>query len=325
MRPLQRAILQRGDTCAWFVFDPADRGHLREDETLLTTVEEMRAFNPRAVFVPGNWVPRSIPGVKVEVFHGFGFEKKGHFRVRGEFDLYCTPGPTATQAMQRQADKMGFFHVAQTGWPKIDALFAAADESDRSEGKSVVLYAPTFSESLTSAPALFAAIRDEIKTGRYRWICKFHPKMDRDLVARYRTLEADGLVIADEPDIVPSLHEADLMLTDTSSVVSEFLLLDKPVVTLRNAAPGPHIHNIERPEELAQALSFAVGRPAKLMDAGREFVNNVHPYRDSLSSDRVLDAVEEFIAHHRAGLKDKPGNWWRRAQIRRRLKRVGAL
>ena len=56
LRPLQRAIREARGEAAWF-FDGPGAGYLRPDERRLTSVEEVRAFDPRAVFVPGNSVP----------------------------------------------------------------------------------------------------------------------------------------------------------------------------------------------------------------------------------------------------------------------------
>ena len=54
------------------------------------------------------------------------------------------------------------------------------------------------------------------------------------------------------------------------------------------------------------------------MAAAREFVEQMHPYRDGRSSERVLAAVD--LARQRApSLARKPLNPWRRLQARRRL------
>ena len=126
LRPLQEAILRNGGQTAWFFDGPGAR-YLEPDERRLRAVAEVREFDPTAVFVPGNLVPDFFPGVKVELFHGFSVgkrsERRGHFRIRGLFDLYCTQGPTTTQSFQRLAERHGHFDVVETGWPKIDPLF----------------------------------------------------------------------------------------------------------------------------------------------------------------------------------------------------------
>jgi len=43
------------------------------------------AYNPDVVIVPGNVVPHFWPGLKVQIFHGLGEEKRGHYRITGFF------------------------------------------------------------------------------------------------------------------------------------------------------------------------------------------------------------------------------------------------
>jgi len=323
LRPLQKAIRQRGDSAAWFLHG-LESSLLNDDEKHLRTVDEVKNFNPRAVFVPGNWVPDFFPGVKVEIFHGFGIDKKGHFAIRGFFDLYCTHGPLTTVPFKRMARKCGFFHVIETGWPKVDALFEYKTEKTRkascSVNKPVILYAPTFSPSLSSALALKQTIKKLSQADNYHWLIKFHPLMDADIVLSYRQMEGKNLQMIEDPDIIPYLHAADVMLSDTSSVVTESLLLDKPVITFRTKSPGHHVMDIRDVNDLEPSLRYVVQHPDDLIQEARKFVEQMHPFTDGKSSERVLDATEEFIAHHAHTLKPKPFNLWRKIQVRRRLK-----
>ena len=58
--------------------------------------------------------------MKTEVFHGFDAGKPRHIYIRGFFDLYCTTGPRDTRPFAAIADKLQFFSVRETGWPKLD-------------------------------------------------------------------------------------------------------------------------------------------------------------------------------------------------------------
>ncbi len=328
LRPLQAAIAKRGGRAAWFVHGPFD-ALLKNDERRLTTVKAVKDFNPKAVFVPGNWVPDFFPGVKVEIFHGFGIEKKGHFDIRGLFDLYCTHGPLTTRRFQALARKHRFFHVAETGWPKMDVLFqypvAAPNSEFAREGKDgvkkpVVLYAPTFSPALCSAGKLIKVIDRLAHEGRYAWVIKFHPLMDKKIMSAYRRLEGEHLHVAKRPDIIPYMQSADLMLTDTSSVIMEFTLLNKPVVTFRTRKPQAHMLDVRKPHDLPRALDRALERPPDLLRAMRQFADQMHPYTDGKSSERVLAATDDFIANQIGKLKPKPLNLWRKYQVRRRLR-----
>lgn len=319
LRPLQAAARARGAEVAWFLNGPPATV-LQADERLLSSVAEVRDFAPDAVFVPGNEVPGFFPGLKVQVFHGLGIEKKGHFRIRGMFDLFCTFGPLTTEPFEALARRHGWFRVVETGWPKMDPLFQGT-ASSTPRAQPVVLYAPTFSPSLTSAPALAEAIGDIAARREWRWTVKFHPKMEDAFADPVRALQASrpNLAIADDARLLPLLREADVMLTDTSSAAAEFMLLGKPVVAFRNRNPGLHLINIGEAAELEAALEAAIeGRDAS-REARERYARGMHPYRDGRSSERVLDATEAMLEHGRGALRRKPWGPLRRLKYWRTL------
>ena len=55
------------------------------------------------------------------------------------------------------------------------------------------------------------------------------------------------------------------------------------------------------------------------MRAIRDYADAIHPYRDGRSSERVLAAVDEFIARDSARLRPKPRYTWRRFKMRWRF------
>jgi CDP-glycerol glycerophosphotransferase (TagB/SpsB family) len=324
-RPLQSAILERGDEAAWFFEDSTRLSrHLRPVEKQLQTVEEVMAYNPCAVFVPGNMVPGFFPGIKVELFHGFSVhkrsEQRGHFRIRNFFDLYCTQGPDTTGPFERLARKHGFFQVVETGWPKMDPLFSSSATFPRDQTRPVVLLTSTFTSRLSCAPHLFDTVLQLAKTGKWRWIVNFHPKMATEIVQRYQAIQNENLCYVETDDIIPLLKAADVMVSDTSSVISEYLLQLKPVVTLNNSQPGPYLINIIDPENLAGAIEEALTYPTSLIGHIKAYADRIHPYRDGKSSIRVLTATDEFIRKGQGYLKPKPINLIRRLKMRKRLR-----
>ncbi len=316
MRPLQQTIEEAGHEAAWFFSKPVAE-EWRRDLPVLSRVHEVQEFNPAAVFVPGNWVPPFFPGLKVQIFHGFGIEKKGHFRIRGFFDLYCTHGPLTTEPFRALARKHGHFAVRETGWPKTDPLFQAPSETSKGPLPRL-LYAPTFSPALTSARALLDPLTALTESGDCEVVVKFHPKMDATLADAYRQRASERLVVSTRPDILPLMRSTDLLLTDTSSVVYEYLLLDKPVMTFRNAAPGPHVVDFNRPEDLRERFMHTWEHREQVVARARPVADRMHPYRDGQSSRRVLEATLDVLRNP-PDLRPKPLNLWRRWQVRRRM------
>jgi CDP-glycerol glycerophosphotransferase (TagB/SpsB family) len=320
LRPLQDAIRKRGGATAWF-FDGPGGEDLHGNERLLTTTREVRDFAPRAVLTSSNAVPHFFPGVKTEVFHGFDAGKPRHIYIRGFFDLYCTTGPLDTKAFSEIAHRVGHFSVRETGWPKLDPFMRehGTPEPPPVREKPVLLYHSTFSPSWSAAPVLYDTIRAMVATGRWRWIVTLHPKSSAETVEKYRALAGEHLEFATGDNILDLFPRVDMMISDTSSALNEFLLTYKPVVTFRNRRPGPQLLDIQQPEQLQAAIETALSRPPALMTAIKQYADSIHPYRDGLSSERVLDAIDAFLAAGGRNAKPKPGNYWRKLKIRKRL------
>jgi len=132
-------------------------------------------------------------------------------------------------------------------------------------------------------------------------------------------MEGENLRFIEDADIIPYLHAADIMISDTSSVVAEFLLLDKPVITFKTRSPASHMIDIRQTGELEPVIESITKDPGINRQPAREFVNQMHPYRDGKSSERVLDATERFLTDFQGNLSPKPLNLWRKIQVRKRM------
>lgn len=182
LAPLAQALHASGqEVAAWFEGGAAG-GALPGVPNV--GLKQALAMRPRAVFSAANWVPTFLSGAKVQLFHGFNVEKRdsarGHFRVRGMFDLYCTQGPATTAPFREIAALQGHFAVAETGWPKLDPLFrddggeSAALRAPAGE-RPVILFGSTFTERLSAAPHLHAHIAADIAAGERYWLLTLHP------------------------------------------------------------------------------------------------------------------------------------------------------
>ncbi|MDN6319344.1 MAG: CDP-glycerol glycerophosphotransferase family protein [Marinobacter sp.] len=332
LRPLQSEIRRRGDEVAWFVAG-CSASPLKPDEHRLKTVREVQAYGADATFVPGDWVPYFFPGIKVEVFHGMARNKRGHkseddsdhYRIRGWFDLYCTHAERDTEKFQALSRELGHFSVTKTGWPKLDPLLSGAHcgERVRADGEPpTVFFASTFSRSVTCAPQLADKIEALSKSGNWRFIVTLHPKMEEDVVERYRSMQSSNLkFVESDEDLIPLLSNADIMLCDTSSIMFEFMFLQRPVVTFRTKMPGPYLIDVQHVEQLESELKRASERPESLLAAQNQLCRDLHEFQDGRSSERVLDAVETFLLEQKGTLKPKPRNLLRKLKVRLRLKK----
>ena len=318
LRPVQTAIRARGDEAAWF-FDGPGAEDLIADERLLN-VAQVRAWNARAVITPSNAVPHFFPGIKVETFHGFDAGKPRHIYIRGFFDLYCTTGPRDTAQFQALADQLGHFAVTETGWPKLDPfLRSIAGAIPPVREPPAILYHSTFSPAWSAADILYEEVKRLSRDGRWRWLVTFHPKMNAETRARYEALQNDYLRFAHDDNILDLFGQVDMMCSDTSSALNEFLLTGKPVVTFRNRRPGPQLIDITEPGQFEGAIERALQRPPELLEAIRAYADAIHPRRDGCAGERVLKAIDAFIAAGARNRRRKPANLWRKLKIRRRI------
>lgn len=327
MRPLQAEIRRRGDVAAWYLEESCP-DLLESDELRLKSIDEVMAYNPYAVFAPGNWVYDFFPGVKVEVFHGYPMRKRiekidDHFSLRGWFDIYCTQGESSTPYFTELEQKNRYFKIYETGWCKVDSFFDPQLPPEQPREVPVVLYAPTFTKGISSAWALAPTIERLAKEKPWRWIITFHPKLDDpELKAQYARM-AEALPNVDFRLVnkgLETFRESDVLLCDSSSLIVEYMMLDKPVVTFRNTHPGPFLLDVQQEHEVAPALEKALTRPTQLMEEIHRYTSFHERHRDGQNSARVLDAVDDFVAHYQGRIRRKPLNLFRKLKLRWKLK-----
>ena len=87
----QEAVKSAENTLLWYVHLPKIPSFPLQKEVSYThSIQEVYDFSPEAIFVPGNIVPYYLPGVKIQIFHGYAAEKKDHWVIRRDFDTYFT-------------------------------------------------------------------------------------------------------------------------------------------------------------------------------------------------------------------------------------------
>ncbi|WP_211165600.1 CDP-glycerol glycerophosphotransferase family protein [Pseudoalteromonas arctica] len=327
LRPLQAQILAYGGEVRWFLAgSEVNPDFLTTNEQRLHTIKDVKSWSPNITFIPGNIVPSFIPGKKIAVFHGFNSEKRssegnrGHFTIRGCYDLYCTQGPNTTTRFKELAKQHGFFKVTETGWPTLDPLFSNTSNNPyvSDDSRPTLLICSTFSRKLSLAPKLYEQIKHFSKQGKWRILMQFHPKMPTEWVNKYKALSSENLTFIETDNVLPLLQAADVMLCDTSSVLLMFLLLRKPVVTFCNQKPLPHLLDIIDADEVEAAIEHALTKPSDLMQNIESYCQELHPYTDGQSSQRVLNAANEFLQSNEK-LKPKPLNVIRNFKMRKKL------
>lgn len=210
----------------------------------ILTPEEIRERDFDLLFAANSKLidPRSVRS-RIQIFHGISFRNRA---VRGKnmgCDYYFVVGPY----MLRKFSEAGLFaendpRALPIGFMKTDRLVNGELKRDEllahygfDGSRPVVLYAPTGLErnSLeTMGEEVIARMR---ASASFDLLIKLHdhPKdTSVDWRARLEKLEDEHTRLVRDFDVIPPLFLADLLITDASSVASEYSLLDRPMLFL---------------------------------------------------------------------------------------------
>lgn len=326
-KPLEREIQGRGMVVKWFVEKENTKNYFKGEELVLN-LQEAIDFSPDIVLTATDYVADFIPGIKVQLFHGFPANKRkgiDQFQIRNFFDLYCTQGPSSTKPFTEKSKRLKHFEVVETGWSKMDDLYPLAPltqaKDENKNKKPVILVSSTFTKqySLALNDQVVTELKRLSETGKWHFDIVLHPLLSKEVVETFKALQNDHLRYHDTTDLIPLFKESDVMLCDTSSALVEYLLQLKPVVTFKNNMPLPSYIDITEVSELENALTLALSRPTDLIQEIEKYAQEIHPYQDGKSSERVIDTVLDFLEKDKSHMKPKPLNLLRKYKVRKKL------
>jgi tetratricopeptide (TPR) repeat protein len=266
----------------------------------------LRGRLPRALFV--------------SVRHGVISKNTSWYSARIA-DFYClTSEASRDEYLRRGGRPRRDFWV--TGYVQMDPLFRDAPlplPLALAAGHKMVLYAPTWNAELSSAPMLGARLVELIRGGRgdLSLVIKPHPVIAArtpEWLTPWRALarsEPDVHLVEDPAaDVMPLLKAADVLVSDASSVIFEYLALDRPLVLITNPerhrsayfdATGIEWRWRDVGEEVRDIEELPAAVARALDDPGRGAERRAH-YRELLFGDctdgraaeRIVDKIGEL-------------------------------
>ncbi len=323
--PLETEALKRGHLVKWFSDHEEGANAIRKKTNALSSIKEVLKYHPHIILTITDNVPDFINALKVQVFHGFNSEKRpeknseAHFRMRGLFDLYCTQGPSSTSIFKQLEKKHKTFKIIETGWSKVDPLFPL--EQNKPNRVPTIMIASTFTERLSLAynHDVYEEIKRLSKNGSYKFTMVLHPKIPDSIRQKWSQLSNDNFSFENTTDLVPLFKKADIMFSDTTSAIQEFLVQRKPVVTFKHTFDHDYLINIDEVNDIEKSLKKALTYPKELILHIEDFVKELHPYADGKSSKRIIDATISYLHEDKSHLKTKPLNLIRKFKIRKQL------
>ena len=109
------------------------------------------------------------------------------------------------------------------------------------------------------------------------------------------------------------------MFADTTSAIQEFLLQKKPVVSFNHTFNHDYLIHVNDAAKLEERFEYALSYPENLLKNIEIFINQLHPYNDGKSSQRVIEACITYLHQDKTHIKNKPLNLIRKYKIRKRL------
>lgn len=230
------------------VFDALRKeGHICR---LTPHVSELTAFEPDMVILAESHAPylrhRLPKALFVWVRHGL-ISKNATTHAARVADFACLTSEASRDWYIRQGGRpRRDFWI--TGYPQMDILFQPGAPPlgvELEPDRKVVLYAPTWTPGLSSADMLGERVVDLIRGRRtdITLLIKPHPVTVNhrpEWLETWRAVAAsyDHVHVFDDPaaDVMPLLKKADVLVTDASSVMFQYLAVNRPMVLITN--PG---------------------------------------------------------------------------------------
>lgn len=217
-------------------FDVPEKHVLSVDEIRARDFDVVMAANTKMI------LPR-IFKTRIQLFHGISFRNRAIRTENMNCDHYFVVGPYMQQRFE-EAELLqdNDDRAIPIGFPKTDLL--ANGRLDRPAllrqygfdgSRPVILYAPTGEKHNSLEIKGEEVIRRLSESNRFDLLIKLHdhPKNKSiDWRAKLAAFENDHTKVVRGFDVVPVLGLADLLITDASSVSSEYSLLDRPMVFL---------------------------------------------------------------------------------------------
>jgi len=307
LKPLADELEERGEEFIWYIIPELFDIFPYKQMMHTNSLKYLDEFKADAIFVPTNDVPYWLRGLKVYTFHSLVKDKEAYKEMMNYFDLYLTPGPTFTELFEEASKTNNSFSVIETGWSKLDTLFKIANDDNISWErnrllaeygvKSIILYAPSSDMELTSATKLKDIIIKLSSRSDILFMVRFDKDMDSSIVEEYKDIDTPNILILDEDNISKNMHIANILISDTSSLVYEFTLLDKPVLTV-----DTKLDDISWSNQSAGGIFLNVSRilenSSVIRNRRENTFKNYHPYRDGQSAKRMIDATQKYIKEH---------------------------
>ncbi len=169
---------------------------------------------------------------------------------------------------------------------------------------------------MNCAPFLIQEFEKLATNKDYLIVVKFHDLTKPEVMTAYKDLASkhNNIVMSKDPNISKLIYIGDLLISDTSSVVYEFILLDKPVFPYKSKAENILWDDAKEYTNLKEKVKENLTID-NFKDQRAKVIAAYNPYHDGKSSLRMIEAVEKMIA-------EKGVPKWRKMGIDRMIESI---
>jgi len=279
-KPIHQRLKQDERIELWFTANHKVKGiyhtiGLKDEKIVYKTLSYFHHYD--MCICPSFFYERKNAEIRVQIFHGVSLKNRAVHKKALDYDKLFLAGEYMKRKFMETwglAEDDPRFEMI--GMPKVDPLVNGS--LDREEIKKslgidnhlpTVIYAPT-RPSITSSSLQMAGeqIINTIADMEVNFLIKLHDRAykqwrrkSEDWKQKLTRFRKSNVRVIEDYDIIPYLFISDLLVSDISSVINEFCLLDRPIVLY----DVPRLIQFHKRKELKRGL-----QSSDLEDWGRE-------------------------------------------------------
>jgi CDP-glycerol glycerophosphotransferase len=282
---------------------------------------------------------------KFQLWHGFPIKRVGFLNLRTAkyylahnslaADMLASSITDAFLALSKSSkemwlERLSFKDFLPFGFPRNDIFFKDLTNLDllnvddiafkkvilaNEQHRPVIFYTPTFRDFVGAhwfKDAKIDEIANFCKENNYLFLVNLHP-YEQSAISELKKLYPSILFVEPHTDIHPLIKYTDILIVDYSSIIFDFLLLDRPLIFYRpdhknylansRTLISQYVDNmpgeiVSTPQELQQSVSNAVKYQQKtsidpFAKKREELRQEIFDHCDGNAAERVINWTEE--------------------------------
>jgi CDP-glycerol glycerophosphotransferase (TagB/SpsB family) len=264
--------------------------------------------------------------ITVMVYHGIGLKQSYYKDTDDRINIRAVESESRLNKLKEQGQK----NIVLTGFTKIDPLYLSDDKADQqlknklgiNNNRPIILYAPTF------YPTSFENIYQELEfiSAEYNIIIKLHNfswfqsrYIHQSNLATKMASNNENIYLLDSSvfDIIPYYKISDVLISDISSTIFEFLPLNRPIIQaeclklrlrhiifnkrfkkkldLDRMQELDFVYKVESPSELYRCIVFSLDHPEEMSELRKDAHNYYLHKEDGKASLRLVEEIEKGL------------------------------